>query len=634
MKVSKRDKNFKNKISCIVLSCDSHIDKGRSVFHCLSSIFNQNFEDFEIIIVENSYDKKETSSNLENFCKKQNKKLKKPINIKIIHNKKSISQGAARNKGVRLADSNLLIFIDDDTIILDDNAFDFIWKKSEKYDYGYGAKRLWTEKKLFQEKSREILKDLLNKNYQSLISVSGNPDSNVRGDNDNSLQKVSFIANFGFCKKSIFKKTEGFPNYKGYGFEDDCLMFRLFEKSYKDTLLNALTVVHVNHKIKEKDDRNIVSYFQELVSKGYYWFHVAKTFKKKRPKREDVLEKLTPLHFDYKIEDAYKEYIKLSPLDIKKSNQKSLTHWRECYQFSILRFSQLISILQESHNLNNFINYSNSDFDNLAPLIKTAQKFSFVEIKSSTGKIEKTYNFKFTTPLKYKKIHRKKITPNEKYNQFPCDIESKKRRSNLFKERYPFAEYLKVGIIGDDDLLSLEFKNDYWLWPVVIEKDKNIIDIIKKTDNRVEVYERDVRKINTLPNVKVQTFITDPPYTLQGVLFFICAGLKILVDNNEEKEFYVIMSKTMMGKSLLHVQEILSSAGIYLFSIVENFSQYNLPINYKEKERANKFAQKIGVSSDVFCKSSSSDLYIFKTNNFNIKKIQKFVKPKLIYERY
>jgi len=619
------------KISCIILTCDSHIDKGGSVIHCLASIFNQGFENFEIIIVENSYDKEGTSDDLEGFCKEQNKKRKEPVNVRVIYNKKPLSQGVARNKGARLASSDLLLFIDDDMIILDSNAFDFIWKKSKKYDYGYGARRVWTKNNLFQRKSREILSRILNNNYQSLISISGNPTSNVRGDSDVSLQKVSFIANFGFCRKSIFWNIGGFPDYKGYGFEDDYLMFRLFEKSYKHTLIDKLNVVHVNHRVREKDTRNIISYFQDLVNDGYYWFHVAKMFREKRPKRENVLEKLTPLHFDPNIEDAYKEYKKMTPPNIKHNNKRKLKHWRESSQFSKIRFSQLISLLQESYNLNNFIEYSGSDFDNLAPLIKVAHKFSFAEIKSKTGKVEKTYNFKFTTPIKSKKICRKKINPKQKYNQFPCDVKSKKRRSSLFKERYPFAEYLKVGIIGDDDLLSLEFKNDYWLWPVVIEKDKSIIDIIKNEDSRIEVYERDARKIKTLPEIEAQTFITDPPYNLHGALIFICAGLKILAKEGGEKEFYVIMNRTMMGKPLFHMQDILSSAGVYLFSVVENFSQYNLPLNYKEKERAGKFAQKIGVCSDVIFRSSSSDLYIFKTRNFDIEKIQKFINQDSIY---
>jgi|GEM_PF-972588 len=634
MRKNKRKQVAGLKISCIVLACDSHIEKGKSIFHCLASIFNQEFENFEIIIVENSYDKKGREDDLESFCENQNKKRKNSVNVRIVNNKKPLSQGAARNKGVKVANSELLLFIDDDTIVLNSKAFDYIWRKSREYDYGYGAKRMWTRGALFQKKSQKILGELLNNNYQELISISGNPINNVRGDNDVSLQKVSFIANFGFCKKEAFWKVGGFPDYRGYGFEDDCLMFRLFEKYYSYILLDKLSVVHVNHKIKEKDARNIISYFQDLVGDGYYWFHVAKTFKRKKPAREDVLERLTSLHFDPEIEDAYNEYVKLLPPNIKKNNSLEVEHWRNNSQFSKIRFSQLISLLQESRHLNDFIKHSSSDFDNLMPLINVAVRFSFIELKGKTGKIEKIYNFKFTTPFKFKKLYRGKIIPKRKYNQFPCDTESKKKRSELFKERYPFAEYLKVGIIGDDDLLSLEFKNDYWLWPVVIEKDKTIIDTIKDKDSRVKAYQRDVRDLEAVPEEGVQTFITDPPYNLQGALIFICAGLKMLTKEDGEKEFYVIMNRAMMGSSLLHLQDILSSAGVYLFSVVENFNQYNLPSNYEEKKRADKFAQKAGFRPDAVSRSSSSDLYIFKTNKFNIKKIRKFINRDLIYGHY
>jgi predicted methyltransferase len=639
-KIKKKERKVvsKNKISCIVLACDSHVKKGKSVFHCLTSIFNQDFESFEIIIVENSYNKKGRNNEIKSFCKEQNKKRRKLVNVQIVNNKKSISQGSARNKGAELASSDLLLFIDDDTIILNNNAFDLIWKKSKNYDYGYGAKRKWTGSNLFQKRSQKILNKLLNNDYQELISISGEPIHNVRGESDVSLQKVSFIANFGFCKKDIFWKVGGFPDYKGYGFEDDCLMFRLFKESHKHVLLSSITVIHINHKITKNRNRNrnrnIIPYFQELISNGYYWFNVKEMFIKEKPTQEDVLEKLTPLHYDFKIENAYKDYKKIPPLNIKKDDKERLKYWKENSQFSKLRFSQLISLLQKSNNLDDFIKHSGSDFDNLAPLIEIALKFSFIKIKNKKGEIIKNYNFKFTTPFKFKKIDDKKIIPKQEYNQFPCDDNSKKERSNLFKERYPFAEYLRVGIVGDDDLLSLQFKNDYWLWPIVIEKDKNIVDIIRSQDNRVVVYERDFRELKTIPQVAVQTFITDPPYNLNGVLIFICAGLKMLTKENREKEFYVIMNRTMVGDSLFCLQKILSSAGIYLFSVIENFNQYNLPSNYKENERAKRFAQKIGVSSDGISRSSSSDLYIFKTTKFNIKKIEKFIDYNAIYGNY
>ncbi len=94
------------------------------------------------------------------------------------------------------------------------------------------------------------------------------------------------------------------------------------------------------------------------------------------------------------------------------------------------------------------------------------------------------------------------------------------------------------------------------------------------------------------------------------------------------------MNEAMMGKSLFYLQNILSSAGIYLSSVVKNFSHYNLPLNYDEKRRANRFARKIEVCPNFIHLSSSSNLYIFKTNKFNIEKIQKFINQKSIYDHY
>ena len=90
----------------------------------------------------------------------------------------------------------------------------------------------------------------------------------------------------------------------------------------------------------------------------------------------------------------------------------------------------------------------------------------------------------------------------------------------------------------------------------------------------------------------------------------------------------------MIGKSLLTIQQVLVKANIYLAEIKENFSQYKMPKNFKERKRADFFLKNIKLRADSVAHSSSSHIYIFKTNNPKHEIIRAFIQPDLIYEHY
>ena len=77
------------------------------------SALNQNFKNFEIIII---YD----DENLSDLTKLK-KIIKKKKNVKIIINKKNLGAGQSRNKGIAVAKGDFLAFIDSDDV----------WKKNK-----------------------------------------------------------------------------------------------------------------------------------------------------------------------------------------------------------------------------------------------------------------------------------------------------------------------------------------------------------------------------------------------------------------------------------------------------------------------------------------------------------------------
>jgi len=620
-------------LSCIVLSCDSH-KKGNYALHCLQSVLQQDFDDFEIIFIENSHEKK-MNKLIKKYVSDWNRSRRVPVKFTFIDNPHSYSPGKARNIGVSQANSNILVFLDDDTIILGKDHFRTIHHLSSKYDHGYGAKRLWTKPKWFERSSAKILNELERGEFTLLKRNAGEPPTYIRGDGTGFMQSRSFIANFGFCKKDAFLKSKGFPDLEGYGFDDDWLMSYLFENNYSHVLLDKLSVAHISHSIAAPQTkfRNLILYYSDLIRRGYYWFHADKIMKGMNVKKEGVLEPLRTLHYDPRIEEAYAEYVKLAPLDLQSHAGQKINFWESKNRYSKIMFSQLVHCLQRARNLDEFVTMSRADFDNLAPVIQVAIK-DCVSI-SKTGKIRSKFEFKFTQPFLVKDSSRTFTHPSSAYNQFPCDEESKDRRFDLLKKRYPYCEYLKFAVIGDDDFVSTKFANDYWAWPVIIEKDKRIVREIRRLADRFDVIEKDILDLlKTDPPQSVQTFMTDPPYTLHGALAFICCGLKLLEHSTDEKEFYVVLNQTMMGKNVDTLLKILGSSGVTLKETVSNFSQYKLPRNYKERTRANAFLKSMHVNPKALKYSSSSNLYIFSTSKPDVSKILAFIDSSKIYDHY
>lgn len=346
--------------------------------------------------------------------------------------------------------------------------------------------------------------------------------------------------------------------------------------------------------------------------------------------REERHEKQAPLRYTPAMEGAFIEYQRQLPLDLGGESQDA-EYWRIQYQLSRLAFAQLIAKLLASRTLDEFVTESASDFDNLAPAIEAAITTGLLRC-DVRGRIESLIGAHSHAPNTAAVVD---FEPRAEFNQFPCDAESRRRRAALLRERYAHAEHVRLALIGDDDFVSLELLNDPRFEPTVLEKDPRIVGLLCERHPSLRVLEEDVRSIHTESlGKKVATFMTDPPYTLDGALSFICAGMKLLSIDGQEREFYVILNQTMMGKKLSHLQQILANAGVHLSEMRPNFSQYRLPSAFAEKSRAAGFLEKHGIESDGLLYSSSSNLYIFRTVAPDIAAIESHIQPEKLYNHY
>lgn len=608
------------KISCVVLCCDSHIEKGFSVLHCLKSLVGQNIarEELQIILVENSHDKSRMSE-LEELVLSINNDY--PELISLIDNKSSLPRAEARNVGASHARNEVLVFIDDDTIVLDVNALRKIQEYSQSYDHGYGAVRYWSRGNSFQDNACLALNDPTV--YRSI--------DNRHIPQERFLAKT-FIGNFGFCRRDSFMDVGGFYEFKEYGFEDDALMFALYKKDGRVKIIDDIDVLHVNHPVNRIESPNIDLYQELLIRNGIYWFHPLRLMYGAQNENVDALEVLGPIHYDEKVSDAYRRYKSLTPLDLTGDSSLRYKFWAENYQYGIMDFARKINILMGSDDIDQFVKNSESDFDNIAPLLESANTESLAKI-SGNGGVVVMYNYSRPEANKDQCID---ITiPKAEINQFPCDLESRQRRIKFIRDRYPFVDYMRMGFIGDDDLVSAALKEDKWIWPVVFEKDEDITQVILRENPRAEIHVADVRDKNSSLDKKVATFLVDPPYTMHGALGFILTGLRMTdFDGAHDREFYAILNPTMMGQNLSALFSVLARCNITPVEIYKNFSAYKLPSNLAEIERAQSFLHGIGVNGTALRYSSASNLYIFRSRNPDMDTLADQVNWDKIYEHY
>lgn len=344
-----------------------------------------------------------------------------------------------------------------------------------------------------------------------------------------------------------------------------------------------------------------------------------------------------PLTYTTDIENAYLQYCKLHPLDLAEcsDDDSELLYWRRKIQYDISEFSRQLHYIQTSKTLDEFIHKSSADFDNSALIIKVAVDAGMVEL--ANGKIIANSKSLLGESSEFKA--KDTFQPNSDYNQFPCDNESVIARVQLLQNRYPGIDHINFGLIGDDDFVSIELSRLPQFNVAVIEKDERIISTINDQSSlNITIDDFDIMNILTQePPKTLQSFMTDPPYTVHGALAFIYCGLTRVRPRIENSaEFYVILNPTMMGKNLSRVLKVLCQAGISVKNVGANFSHYKLPSQFPERQRANDFLKSIGVN-DVHALnySSSSNIYTFElSEDFNIQILKDFIEPVKMYEHY
>ena len=204
---------------------------------CLDAIFNSSFKDFEVIVVSD----KSTDNSVE---------IAKQYQCQIIELKENRGPGFARNSGAKVANGEVLLFIDSD-VIINKEALNCLVNKFSETDVNI-AQGIYSHEPTYKSIFTQ---------YQQSFYCYYSWASNIK-------HTSSLITNCFAIRKKIFVDLKGFnTDIKGATCEDEEFGYVLIEKGYKILILRELNGKHrVNYSLTKLVKRNFAIYIDTTKS--------------------------------------------------------------------------------------------------------------------------------------------------------------------------------------------------------------------------------------------------------------------------------------------------------------------------------------------------------------------------------
>lgn len=194
----------------------------------------------EIIVVDNS-SSLESSKWAEAQCIKRG--------VRFTHCNSTNSSGMARNVGIEISHGDVLIFLDDDTLV-PCHAIDTIAKAVSRGVFAAGARRLFLSVDVVPNVS-EIYSE---GGFESVLSMArmlpGPSYLPVDREITRFYRQATYISNCGGVLRSHLERVGAFSeDYRGWGYEDTDLMYRLIQIIPFQNLHNNFSVIHLDHVV-------------------------------------------------------------------------------------------------------------------------------------------------------------------------------------------------------------------------------------------------------------------------------------------------------------------------------------------------------------------------------------------------
>jgi len=251
-------------VSVIIVNYNS----GQDILHCLESIYAFTQEvDFEIIIVDNSPDDRSLREIRAQFAE-----------ISSISNSRNVGFGYANNQGAKNATGDYLLFLNPDTLLVNDAISDFyrFLEKGEKHIAACGGRLIKPDGEyavsfghfptLFQQFSDIGFRSLYKGYYNRRLSISPPCDFSEP-------RPVDYLSGADiFIRKSVFDERGGFDEEYFMYYEDTDLFYRLNQAGYQAYLLPRVTVIHQESSPEKPDGSFNYTKYSMLEKSKYHYF--------------------------------------------------------------------------------------------------------------------------------------------------------------------------------------------------------------------------------------------------------------------------------------------------------------------------------------------------------------------------
>lgn len=259
-------------LSVVVLTHDAFRHKSGCIRHTLTALARQKGIDFEVLVVDNGSHPTEHEK-LKAFCADPHLGLGSLTVEKV-----RLSIAEARNFGARATRADVIVFLDDDAMLLEADALRTVALLASGRSHGYGARRLWTPKHpWFAQHHDRVLAAFREGQLKWLLPHLGGAPAPT-GTPPVFLERT-YPGHFGFIRRSLFDAVGGFPSaFSGYGCEDDAFALVCLLAAPDFGWLGDLRVAHVDHptpsRYTEERARNLDIYRQFLAARSLGGFRI------------------------------------------------------------------------------------------------------------------------------------------------------------------------------------------------------------------------------------------------------------------------------------------------------------------------------------------------------------------------